>query len=285
MVDRMKMPLRLCALLLLLALLIPLTSCANTVDTDTVAVTILPLAGFVRAVAGGDLDVLTLVPAGASPETYAPTTRVMMKLSDAAVWFSVGVPTEETSVRPSLPTGVTEVALAERVASTYPDLTVAGGRDPHIWLSPRRAKLMVNEIAEVLSALYPDKASVYRQNAAAYCAEIDAADAEIRAVIAASGTTAFIVYHPAFAYLADEYGLTMYALEDEGREATAADLAAMVELARSKNIRAVFYQAESDGRQAEVFAREIGGTAVMLSPLAENYVENLLAMATAIAAQ
>ena len=281
----MRKLLRPCAFLLALVILLSLASCGGGAGKDTVAVTILPLAGLVRAVAGEDLEVLTLVPAGASPETYAPTTRVMMGLSDAAVWFSVGVPTEDTSIRPSLPDGVREVALADRVADLYPDLTVAGGRDPHIWLSPRRARVMLGAIAEELSALYPDRAEIYRENAAAYCARIDAADAEIRTLIGESGMTAFIVYHPAFAYLADEYGLTMHAIEQEGREATAADLAAMVELARRENIRAVFYQAETDSRQAEAFAREIGGEAVMLSPLAEDYVENLLVMARAIAAQ
>ena len=281
----MRKLLRLCALLLILSLALSLVACGGSTGEDTVAVTILPVAGLVRAVAGDDVNVLTLVPAGASPETYAPTTRVMLGLSDAAVWFSVGVPTEATSIRPSLPAGVREVALADAVAAAYPDLTIAGGRDPHVWLSPRRAKVMVREIAETLAGIYPERAEAYRQNAETYCAEIDAADTEIRTLIAESGTTAFIVYHPAFAYLADEYGLTMYAIEQEGREATAADLAAMVELARRENIRAVFYQAETDSRQAEAFAREIGGRAVMLSPLAENYVENLKAMAAAIAAQ
>ena len=93
----------------------------------------------------------------------------------------------------------------------------------------------------------------------------------------------FLVYHPAFGYLAAEYGLTMYALESEGSEATAPEMAAMVDLARERNIRVIFYQAETDSRQAEAFATEIGGRAVMLSPLAEDYVENLEIMAEAIA--
>ena len=75
----------------------------------------------------------------------------------------------------------------------------------------------------------------------------------------------------------------MHALEDEGSEATALDMAAMVDFAKERNIRVIFYQAETDSRQAEAFAAEIGGRAVMLSPLAEKYVENLEVMAEAIA--
>ena len=105
----------------------------------------------------------------------------------------------------------------------------------------------------------------------------------IRALIAESGVTEFFVYHPAFGYLANEYGLTMHALEQEGSEATAVDMAAMIDRAKERDIRVIFYQAETDSRQAEAFAAEIGGRAVMLSPLAEKYVENLEIMAEAIA--
>jgi zinc transport system substrate-binding protein len=180
---------------------------------------------------------------------------------------------------------VHHVSLAAASAAVYPDLTtVDGGRDAHIWLSPRRVKVMVNEIAATLSTLYPDGAEEFYRNAAAYCAEVDAADARIRTMIAESGMTDFIVYHPAFSYLADEYGLTMHALEKEGSEPTAAHLAAMAKLARDRNIRIVFYQAESDARRAEAFAAEIGGRAVELSPLHGDYIENLEMMAAAIAA-
>ena len=76
----------------------------------------------------------------------------------------------------------------------------------------------------------------------------------------------------------------MHALERDGREPTAAELAGMVDFARERGIRTVFYQAETDSRGARAFAEEIGGRAVKLSPLAENYLENLELMAEAIAA-
>ena len=274
------------ALALFLCLLIPLSlfACGEEDARDTVAVTIVPQRALVHAVAGDLFRVVTLVPAGQSPETYEPTARTMMDLSDAAVWFSIGVPVEEASLIPSLPTGVRCVSLADAAAKVYPDLMADGGRDAHVWLSPRRVKVMVDEIAATLAALYPDHADTFLANAAAYCAEVDAADARIRTLLAESGMTEFIVYHPAFGYLADEYGLTMHALEKEGSEPTAQHLAEMAELARERGIRVVFYQSESDSRQAEAFAAEIGGRAVELSPLHENYIENLEIMAAAIAA-
>ena len=280
----MKKHLRLTALFLALSLLCALLlACGEEDNRPVIAVTIPPEADFVAAVGGEDFRIVTMVPPGYSPEAYEPTARAMMEFSDAALFFSIGVPVETAVLLPSLSGGTRHVALECAVRIKYPDLTIDGGRDPHIWLSPRRVKLMVKTVADELSLLCPERAEVYRENAEAYCARIDAADARIRTLLAECGMSEFIVYHPAFGYLADEYGLTMHALEAHGSEATAADMAALADLARERGIKVIFYQAETDGRQAAAFAEEIGGEAVMLSPLAENYVENLEIMAEAIA--
>lgn len=279
----MKICKRALALFLMIFLLLSAVSCGEEDGREVLAVSILPERDFVSAVVGEDFRIVTLVPPGHSPETYEPTASTMMALSDAAAYFSVGVPVEKNTLLPSLPASVLHVSLADAVAAVYPDLTIDGGRDPHIWLSPSRVRVMVAKILETVCALRPDRADAYRENAAAYIARIDAADARIRTLVEESGVREFLVYHPAFGYLAAEYGLTMYALESEGSEATAPEMAAMVDLARERNIRVIFYQAETDSRQAEAFATEIGGRAVMLSPLAEDYVENLEIMAEAIA--
>lgn len=266
-----------------LAALLPLTACEGEDTRETVAVTIPPEAALVRAVAGEDFRILTMVPPGYSPEAYEPTVRTMMDFSDARIFFSIGMPVDTETLIPSLSEGTRHISLSEVAAHAYPDLLIDGGRDPHIWLSPKRMLAMLGSVTDELSALRPDRAAVYRENAEAYAAAIRVADAAIRTAIAESGVTEFMVYHPAFGYLADEYGLTMHALEEHGREATAAHLAEAVEHARERGIRVIFYQAEIDGRQAEAFAAELGGRAVMLEPLSDRYIENLESMAAAIA--
>ena len=74
----------------------------------------------------------------------------------------------------------------------------------------------------------------------------------------------------------------MYALEQDGKEATAKRLAELTDFAKQKNIKTIFYSAENSGRQTTAFAEEIGGKAVPLNPLAEDYIENFKKMAEAI---
>jgi len=92
-----------------------------------------------------------------------------------------------------------------------------------------------------------------------------------------------MVFHPAFGYFASDYELEMYSLEEEGKEATAKRLEELIDLARRENIKAIFYQSEVDASQSKAFAEEIGGKAIMLEPLAEDYIKNLEKMARLIA--
>lgn len=277
---------RLAALSLALALLF-CTFFGCTPERDErpiVAVSILPEAAFVRAVFGDRVRVAVMVPPGYSPESYTPSIAEMTDFSDAVLYFSIGVPMESTALLPMLSKETTHISLADAAREAAPDLLMDGGRDPHIWLSPSRVCSMVEAIAEAAALYDPENAATYRANADAYIADIENTDAAIRSLLADIPCREFLVYHPAFGYFADEYGLAMRALEKGGKEVTPAELEATVAYAKEKGIKTVFYQAETDSRAAEVLAEEIGGQAVMLSPLAENYLENLLTMAQAIKA-
>ena len=93
----------------------------------------------------------------------------------------------------------------------------------------------------------------------------------------------FIVYHPAFGYFAEDYNLTMVALEEEGKEADPRRFREVIDMAKEKGIKVIFYQEDIDGRQSRTFAEELGGQAEKVSPMATDYVENLLRMARTFA--
>lgn len=275
---------KLSALLLALALCLTGVTALAEAPKLTVAVTILPQKALVEGVAQGLADVVVMVPAGSSPGNYEPTPMEMETFSKASIYFTIGVPTEAANILPSA-TDMTVVDLAALVAAAYPDRTFAsGGRDPHIWLSPKRAIVMVNAIADALAQLDTANADAYKANAEAYVAQLMELDQYIAAAFDGMATKAFIAYHPAYGYLADDYGLTMYSLEENGKEATPEKMMELVDIAKETGLTTVFSQAEIDSKQPDAFAEEIGGTKVMLAPLAENYLENLMSMADAIAA-
>src|SRR5690606_28042060 len=142
---------------------------------------------------------------------------------------------------------------------------------------------MIDVIQKELSALDPENSDTYRKNAEDYKARLDELDANIKEMLKDLQNKSFIVYHPAFGYFADDYGLEMISLEEEGKEATPQRFQELVEIAKSKGIKVIFHQAEVDSRQAKAFAEEIGGRTEKIEPLSPNYIENLEKMAKTIA--
>ncbi|NCC87524.1 MAG: ABC transporter substrate-binding protein [Clostridia bacterium] len=256
---------------------------SSITNKPVIAVSIVPEQTFVTAVCGDLAEVVTMVPPGNSPENYEPTAKLMEKFEKASLYFSIGVPTEEANILPNIG-DTTVISLADKVASVYPDRTFESGeRDPHIWLSPKRVKVMIETIADEMIKLDPDNADTYQKNAQAYIEQLNALDSQIKTSLDGVQSKSFIVYHPAFGYLADDYGLTMYALEDDGKEATAQHLQEMIDLAKKENIKVIFYQEEIDSNQSQSFAEEIAGKTIQLAPLAADYISNLKNMAETMA--
>jgi zinc transport system substrate-binding protein len=277
-----------CSSISLLVVLISstfLTSCnsATTIAKPIIGVSIVPETAFVSAVAGNLADIVTVVPPGYSPATYEPSPVEMLKLTECQAFFSIGVPSESSFV--SLLNSETKlINLADEASVVYDELELNGGRDPHVWLSIKRVKIMINTIATTLGEIDPDNANSYLLNAANYILELDTADNYIESILENIPTRKFIVFHPAFGYFADDYALEMYAIERSGSEATIQDLMDMIDFAKVNNITVVFNQAEVDDSWITSFTEEIeGGTFVTLSPLSSDYINNLKYMAEEIA--
>ncbi len=263
-----------------------ITGCNNNQQQESqkpiIAVTIVPEIDFVKAVCGDLYDVVALVPPGNSPENYEPTPMEMEKFSKALIYFSIGVPTEENNIMPNVSKDTKVVKLDENVKTLYGELTLGDSRDPHIWLSPFRVMTMVNNIRLELSELDPNNAKVFEENAIKYMTDLQNVQKEIEESLANIENRKIIVYHPAFGYFCDDFKLEMVALEEEGKEATAKDLTKIIDMAKAEGIKVIFYQEEIDSSQSKAFAEEIGGKTCMLSPLAQNYIENLKLMAKTI---
>ncbi|MBF8984245.1 zinc ABC transporter substrate-binding protein [Lutibacter sp. B2] len=261
---------------------------SNREKKITVAVSIVPQENFVRAVSGDLVNIITMIPPGNSPANYQPTPKQMIEFSESKVYFSMGVPTEEANILPKvedLNKDIKVVSLADKVGEVYPHRTFSeeahdhSGRDPHIWLSPKRVKVMIKVIKDELILLDPNNKSTYEKNADEYIAKLDEVDHEIKDTLNGFNQQSFIIYHPVLGYFADDYGLKMMAIEEDGKETTVKKLQEVIDLAKKENIKFVFYQQEFDSKQAETIAKEIRGATVKVAPLAPNYIENLKSIA------
>lgn len=273
--------------LLLAVILFALAGCTGentSSDKPIIAVSIVPQAAFVEAIAGDLVEVVTIITPGNSPETYVPTPQQMVSVADASIYFTIGVPAEAGNILPETNDSLYIVDLAEVVQNQYEDrLFEEAERDPHIWLSLKRVKVMAETIKDELIKLDPDNSETYTHNYNSFMGAIDILDFQVNALFSDKTVKSFIVYHPSWGYFADDYDLDMIALEEHGKEASIAHVQEVIDFAKDNNIEDVFFQAQITSSQVQSLVDSLGGEQIELNPLASNYLDNYLEVATAIA--
>jgi zinc transport system substrate-binding protein len=276
-----------------------------------VMVSIQPQAHFVERVGGERVTVRVLVPPGQNHETYSVTPRQMADLAAARLFFRVGLPFENAllpKLRDSLPNvKIVDTRQGLRLrrsecghdhhhgegggahAEEHLPVGDAGagsplGMDPHIWLSPRLVQVQATTICDALSALDPAGAAAYARNLAAFRGELEALDRRLTERLAPVRGRAFLVYHPAFGYFADDYGLIQKPIEVEGKPPSASQLARIISEAKSAGVKVVFVEPQFSPKAAESVAAAIGGAVVRIDPIAKDYAANLERIAGELAA-
>ena len=203
---------------------------AVTEAKPIIAVSIVPEQMFVQQVCGDDFEVVTIIPPGYSPEAYDPTPLEAEKFNKAEIYFTIGVEAE-VNILKRISSDTKIIHLEDIVGKKYPNRLFGISRDPHIWLSPKRVQVMVDTIAENLVILNKGDAD-YAANASAYNAQLSQLETDIYDLLQPVKNQSFIVFHPAFGYFADDFGLKMYALQEEGHDATPRHLMDMVDFAK-----------------------------------------------------
>jgi len=242
-------------------------------------VTILPQAEFVEKVGGERVQVTIMVPPGASPHTYEPTPRQLIEVSKADIYFQVG---SGVDFELSFMDKIIEVNRKMRVVNCSEGIKIVD-RDPHVWLSPKNAEIMVKNIYNALAQIDPENEGYYRKNMESYLKELNKLDEEIREILRNVTNRRFMIYHPAWRYFAREYNLTQIPVEKEGKEPTARGLMALIDQARRLRMKVVFVSPQFDQKKAEIIAESIHGRIVFLDPLAKDYVRNLKKVALELA--
>jgi zinc transport system substrate-binding protein len=265
----------------------------------SVFVSILPQRYFVEKIGGDLVDVSVMVKPGANPATYEPKPNQMVALSEAKLYFSIGVPFEKvwmkrfSEINPTMAVVSTDKGIEKLPMKTHrrhgeaegpvkkdlpPERGTAhnGPKDPHIWLAPHLVTLQARNILMALEEVDPVNSSVYEFNFRRFLIELIDLDAQIRRLLSDQRKRAkFMVFHPAWGYFADAYGLEQIPIEVEGKEPRPQDLKGIVNSARDHGIRVIFAQPQFSTKSAETIAKAVGGKVVFADPLAHDWAENL----------
>ena len=252
---------------------IALNGCSPASDSGRlkVAVTVTPLAGFVDAIAPGIAEVTVMIPPGANPATYEPSLSQMRAAASADIYISVGHSAfawEETWLR-GLLSDTVSVVTASATCATNPG-------DPHVWLSLPCARVMAQGIASALMEARPGEAEAIEDSLGAFLSIVDGLTSEADRRLGPHGGGAFVVLHPAWGYLADDYGLEQISILEYGSgDAGPAEFAAIVDRARERRLTDVIVQPQFAADPAVLVASELGGRTITLDPLRRDWASGL----------
>jgi zinc transport system substrate-binding protein len=266
-----------------------------------VTVSIVPEKYFVDRVGGEHVNVNIMVEPGNSPHTYEPKAEQMTALSKANVYFAIGVDFESAWMD-KIAAANTEMEIVD-ISANLEKIPMNFGHhhegeeeteaeeaeeeetsiDPHVWTSPENVKDMSEVIYQTLAEVDPANEADYAANLAAFQQDIDELEAEIEGNLVGITSTKFIVFHPAWQYFARDFGLEQLAIEIEGSEPSAQELAGIIDEALEENIQVVFGQPEFSTKTADYIAEEINGEVILISPLAEDWLENLRGVSNSFA--
>lgn len=222
---------KLWALLLCAALLIGCASRVSDAPDDgrlRVVTTLFPYYDFVRAIVGDHADVTLLLSPGREAHSFEPTPQDAETISRADVFVYNGGESEAwvaqmldaagenidmilrmmDYVRPLEETLDEEAQTSEEEPHDRDGDGDETKYDEHIWTSPRNAAVLCAALRETLCSADPENAEIYRENCAAYLAELESLDSHFAALRgrAVRDIVVFADRMP-FLYLCEAYGL------------------------------------------------------------------------------
>lgn len=230
------------------------------------------LGDLVRNVGGERVEVTTLVGPNGDAHVYTPTPADGRRLVEARIVFVNGLKFEgwiDRLIRSS-GTKAAKIEAAKGIKTLKSEDHGHGhghghdhgDLDPHAWQDVANAKIYVTNIRDALIAADAAGKDIYEANAAAYLKQLDALDAEIKSLVARipAERRKIITSHDAFRYFEAAYGLDFVSPQGVSTEAEASarDVARIIQQIKRQKISAVFVENISDARLMERIAKETG---------------------------
>ncbi len=236
-----------------------------------VVVTILPYADFVKQIGGDKVEIKILIPPNENPHTFEPSPSVIKFVEKSDIIFKVGNPfhfEESFFSKYSLENDKVKIVDCSEGLSK-----ISG--NPHMWLSIKNAKLIVQTIFNSLSDLSPANKEYFRQNYEQYSQKLIALENELHENFKKLTNRTLMVFHPAWTYFAQDFKLQELSIEHEGKSPKAKKIKELIDIAKSKNIKAIFVDSRFDISPAKTIARQLDIKVSFINPLPENYVDNM----------
>lgn len=270
--------------LIIISAVIIFSGCHNNTTNKTekmINVSIMPQKYFVDRLTNQKYEVNVVVKPGYNPETYEPSLKQMTRLEQSTLYLQIcknGFDQVWVEELKQLNNNIAIVDLSEGIdlitSSHAHDDHHHKGVDPHIWVSPASATIMVDNILQALLKYFPEDSTMIMSSYVDLKNDLIKLDSTYRNKLSPYINKTFLVYHPVMTYIARDYNLNQLSIETDGKEPSLKQMSALINDAQAKKFSVIFIQKEFDTKNAQLIAKETGAKIIIIDPLDIDWLTN-----------
>ncbi len=256
-----------------------------------VLVSIAPYQFLTERVAGNAVQIQTVVPQGANPHSFEPTSQQVETLTRGIVWFRIGEPFEEKIIPilkgrnqemaiHDLREGLSLIEEGDHLSCSHCSMDHL---DRHVWLSPKLAAVQAKAIETALSEQFPELTETFQQNFNQLQTELRLLDEEIMALLKPVQDRVLLVSHPAFGYFCKDYHFEQLSIEYEGKDPRPKHLEEILLKATSHHAEIALALPQYNNKGAQIIADKLHLPVHLIDPYSSEYFETLRRLAHLIA--
>lgn len=255
---------------LIFLILILLSSCKKTPSNDKIVTTFYPIHSLTEELTKQPVE--SIIEGGGDPHEFEPTARQRALISETDLFLYHDDSFEFWFDEEMLDKGKA-IAVSEGIE--FIDDDDHDGIDPHTWLDPKNAKIILNNIYEGLIELNPENEAEYKHQFDLMNSKLDEIISDYESLSTKNNKT-FVVDHHAYGYLEKEYGLKQVAIIQgiSDGDASFKETERAIEQIQSLNIDAIFLDPSYQNDVIDLIKKETGVEVLDLYTL-EQPVENL----------
>ncbi|PID59228.1 MAG: hypothetical protein CR986_07050 [Ignavibacteriae bacterium] len=260
--------LKIAAILIVLLFFFSCTKKNKLIQDDiNISVTLVPYADFVKQITGNRAKVKTLIPPGANAHFLELSPKSVQEITESDIYFSVG---ELFRIEKEIQSKV----KVENIVDCSKGIEVID-KNSHYWLSVANVKIITQNMLDELIKKYPQHKNYFINNRTKFINKLDSINSKIKEKLISKKNRNLFVYHPAWTYLANDYGLNEISIERDGKSPKAQELKNFIKFAKEQNASCIFFDPNFDESSVKTIANSLNINIDSLNPLPENFLENL----------
>lgn len=264
-----------CACLFALGLIFFIAQKTNHLAAENgklkIAATIFPLADIAKNIVGDKIDVVQVLPSGASPHTFELFPAKVKELQGAKLVFKIkGLDDWVDNAAESLPDAkIIKVDKDIDFITPIDEDDAVDGCDPHYWLSAANGAIVAQNIFSEIVKLDSDNEDFYQENLKAYVAELERLNVDLKEELSHLQNKNIITFHGAWGYFAKEYGLNIAAVFEPspGKEPAPQYVKNIFSAAKQYGIKAIFSEPQLPPDLLVSLLNDLGLKLYILDPL------------------